>query len=39
MEVIPESELDMDGFREAVQSVYDAHPEYAQILQKIKETE
>ena len=39
MEVIPESELDMDGFREAVQGVYDAHPEYAQILQKIKETE
>ena len=31
MEVIPESELDMDGFREAVQSVYDAHPELSLI--------
>ena len=36
MEVIPREELDMDAFYAAAQSVYDAHPEYAEILEKIK---
>lgn len=36
MEVIPQSELDMEAFYQSVQSVYDAHPEYKEILDKIK---
>ena len=36
MEVIPKEELDMDAFLAAAQSVYDAHPEYSEILEKIK---
>lgn len=36
MEVIPKEELDMDAFYAAAQSVYDAHPEYSGILEKIK---